>query len=87
MHTLISCVRNRISFLIHYTLLGLLLICTLSALAWQVLRHGYETIAGTLSWMFYALYRHPKVTKKRTAVIVMTLHAVSSNTQWSGYVS
>ena len=27
----------------------------------QVLRHGYETIAGTLVWIFFALYRNPKV--------------------------
>ena len=41
-------------------------LCSVSALCLQVLRHGYETIAGTLSWMFYALYRHPKVPKKHS---------------------
>lgn len=57
---------------------------TLSAhvLHLKVLRHGYETIAGTLSWMFYALYRHPKVNKTHTAVISPLLYAVSSHTQW-----
>jgi cytochrome P450 len=27
----------------------------------QVLRHGYETISGTLQWMFYALAKNPKI--------------------------
>jgi cytochrome P450 len=27
----------------------------------QIIRHGYETITGTLVWLFYALYRYPKV--------------------------
>ena len=27
----------------------------------QVFRHGYECIAGTLIWIFYALAKHPKI--------------------------
>lgn len=30
----------------------------------QLFRHGYETIAGTLCWMYYALAFHPKVQKR-----------------------
>lgn len=39
----------------------------------QLLRHGYECIAGQLGWLFFALHRHPKVPPARTTTILMSL--------------